>query len=66
MPVIEPYANIRELLPVEGRRVALVTQHDELDYLTGEPAFVQIHFDDGSSITFTLEGPCGRLFYEVF
>ena len=59
------YANIRELMPLEGRRVMLVTQHDEADWLAGDPAFVQIHFDDGSSIMFIFEEPDGRLFYET-
>lgn len=61
----EPYANVRELLPIEGRRVALVTQHDEIDWLAGEPAFIQIHFEDGASITFVFDEPCGRLFSEL-
>lgn len=59
------YATIRELLPLEGRRVALVTQHDEVDYMAGGPAFVQILFDDGQRLTFSFEGPDGRLFYEM-
>ena len=60
-----PYANIRELLPLEGRRVALVTQHDEVDYMAGGPAFVEILFDDGQRLTFSFEEPDGRLYHET-
>ena len=65
MQNIELYANIRELLPIAGKTIALVTQHDEVDFLAGDPAFIQIHFDDGSSITFMFEEPCGRLLSEL-
>lgn len=49
------YANIRELLPLAGRRVLDVTQHDEADYLAGDPAFIAIHFDDGTTVTIVID-----------
>lgn len=49
------YANARELVPVEGLRVIMVTQHDEVDYMCGEPAFVALHFEDGTTVKFIVE-----------
>lgn len=55
----EDYATIRELMPFTGRRVIDVTQHDEVDWICGQPAFFILHFDDGSwlRVVFTDEGP---------
>lgn len=43
----EPYANVRELVPLEGQRVVMVSQHDEVDWLCGLPAHVSLHFENG-------------------
>lgn len=44
--------SIRELIGgLVGLRVIGITQHDELDYLTGETeAFFCLHFSDGSHV----------------
>lgn len=44
------YANIRERLPVEGLRVVSVTQHDEVDWLCGLPAFIMLIFENGYTL----------------
>lgn len=44
------YANVRELLPVEGQRVVSVTQHDEADWLCGYPAYVMLIFENGYTL----------------
>ena len=49
------YSNIRELLPIEGRRVLLVSQQDEADWLAGEPAYILIGFDDGTTLRVIVE-----------
>lgn len=45
------YTTIRELLPVEGLRVVLVTQHDEFEYLIDGLAYVCLHFENGMTVT---------------
>lgn len=59
----EDYANIRELLPVEGLRIMMVTQQDEIEWLCGEPAFFCLHLDNGSTIRVVVVED-GRIFYE--
>lgn len=44
-----PYANIREHLgSLVGAQVLDVTQHDEADWLAGDPAYFMLMFSNGS------------------
>lgn len=49
------YANIRELLPVVGRYVLDVTQHDEDEWLIAGEAYIMLHFDNGSTLRIVIE-----------
>ena len=46
----EPYANIRELLPVRGCRVVEVSRHDQDEWLITGESFVMLHFDNGLTL----------------
>ena len=54
----QSYSTIRELLPIVGRRVLDVTQHDDVDWLCGLPAFIVLHFDDGTMMRIIVEDWC--------
>lgn len=49
------YVNVRDLLPVEGMRVVSVTQHDEVDWLCGMPAFVMLIFENGYTVRIIID-----------
>lgn len=57
------WANIREVLPIEGRQIVMITQHDEMDYLADGVAFFCLHLDDGSTLRIVVTAD-GQIWYE--
>ncbi len=51
---VEPYANIRELLPVRGCKVIEISQHDEDEWLITGESFFMLHFDNGLTLRVTV------------
>lgn len=47
---MDNYATIRNVLPLVGRTILEITQHDEIEWLAGEQAYFCLHFDDGSTL----------------
>lgn len=49
----EGYATVRELLGcILGRTVVEVTQHDEDEFMETGQAYISMHFDNGTVVTF--------------
>lgn len=49
------YENIRELLPIEGQKVVMVSQHSEEEWMADSPAYIMLMFESGLTMRIIID-----------